>query len=105
LFFQVLLVALAPLIDLLFLKSLLLGHGSDTLPYFLSFLLCDMALAAVAVKLEGLPARLALRIIPQRFLYRPLLSWVIWKSLLQAMRGAWVGWGKLPRTAAVLLKP
>jgi hypothetical protein len=42
-----------------------------------------------------------LRIIPQRFLYRPLLSWVIWKSLLQAMRGAWVGWGKLPRSAAV----
>ncbi len=100
-FFQVLLVALAPLIDLLFLQSLLLGHGSDILPYFLGFLLCDMALAAVAVKLEGLPARLALRIIPQRFLYRPLLSWVIWKSLLQAMRGAWVGWGKLPRTAAV----
>jgi cellulose synthase/poly-beta-1,6-N-acetylglucosamine synthase-like glycosyltransferase len=100
-FFQVLLVALAPLIDLLFLQSLLMGHGSDILPYFLGFLLCDMALAAVAVKLEGLPARLALRIIPQRFLYRPLLSWVIWKSLLQAMRGAWVGWGKLPRTAAV----
>jgi len=100
-FFQVLLVALAPIIDLLFLQSLLLGHGSDILPYFLGFLLCDMALAAVAVKLEGLPARLALRIIPQRFLYRPLLSWVIWKSLLQAMRGAWVGWGKLPRTAAV----
>lgn len=100
-FFQILLVALAPLIDLLFLQSLLLGHGGDILPYFLGFLLCDMALAAVAVKLEGLPARIALRIIPQRFIYRPLLSWVIWKSLLQAMRGAWVGWGKLPRTAAV----
>ena len=100
-FFQVLLVALAPLIDLLFLQSLLMGHGSDILPYFLGFLLCDVALAVVAVSLEGLPARLALRIIPQRFLYRPLLSWVIWKSLLQAMRGAWVGWGKLPRSAAV----
>ena len=100
-FFQVLLVALAPLIDLLFLQSLLMGHGSDILPYFIGFLLCDVALAVVAVSLEGLPARLALRIIPQRFLYRPLLSWVIWKSLLQAMRGAWVGWGKLPRSAAV----
>jgi cellulose synthase/poly-beta-1,6-N-acetylglucosamine synthase-like glycosyltransferase/peptidoglycan/xylan/chitin deacetylase (PgdA/CDA1 family) len=104
-FFQVLLVALAPLIDLLFLQSLLMGHGSDILPYFLGFLLCDVALAVVAVSLEGLPARLALRIIPQRFLYRPLLSWVIWKSLLQAMRGAWVGWGKLPRSAAVPATP
>jgi hypothetical protein len=26
---------------------------------------------------------------------------VIWKSLLHAVRGAWVGWGKLQRTATV----
>jgi hypothetical protein len=64
-------------------------------------MLCDLALAAVAVALEGLPLKMSLRIIPQRFLYRPLLSYVIWKSLLQAMRGAWVGWGKLPRSASV----
>ena len=51
--------------------------------------------------MEGLPLRTALRIIPQRFVYRPLLSYVIWKSILHALRGAWVGWGKLQRTASV----
>jgi cellulose synthase/poly-beta-1,6-N-acetylglucosamine synthase-like glycosyltransferase/peptidoglycan/xylan/chitin deacetylase (PgdA/CDA1 family) len=102
-FFQVALVAFSPFIDLLFLQSLLLGHADDVLPYFLVFLLCDVILAAAAVRIEGLPLRDALRIIPQRFLYRPLLSYVVWKSILHALRGAWVGWGKLQRTASVSL--
>jgi cellulose synthase/poly-beta-1,6-N-acetylglucosamine synthase-like glycosyltransferase len=101
LFFQVLLVAFSPFIDLLLLQSIFLGHSEDVLPYFMAFMLCDLLVAAVAVRFEGLPLRTALRIIPQRFLYRPLLSYVIWKSLLHAVRGAWVGWGKLQRTATV----
>ncbi|MBE2204198.1 MAG: glycosyltransferase [Chthoniobacterales bacterium] len=100
-FFQVILVAFSPFIDLMFLQSLLFGNTWAVLPYFLAFLLCDLLLAIAAVAMEGLPLRTALRIIPQRFLYRPLLSFVIWKSLLHALRGAWVGWGKLQRTASV----
>ncbi len=100
-FFQVILVAFSPVIDLIFLQALFAGRGGDILPYFLAFLLCDLAIAAVAVAIEGLPLRMALRIIPQRFVYRPLLSYVVWRSLLQAVRGAWVGWNKLPRTASV----
>jgi hypothetical protein len=87
LFFQVVLVAFSPFIDLLFLQSILFGHANDILPYFLAFLFCDLLVAAAAVRMEGLPLRTALRIIPQRFLYRPLLSYVIWKSLLT--RRAW----------------
>jgi len=101
--FQFTLVAFSPLIDFLFLISLLFGHAEDVLPYFLAFLLCDLILAAAAVRIEGLSLQKALWIVPQRFLYRPLLSYVIWKSLLHAMRGAWVGWGKLQRTATVAL--
>ena len=100
-FFQVILVAFSPFIDLLFLQSLLFGNMWDILPYFLAFILCDLLLAVAAVAMEGLPLRTALRIIPQRFVYRPLLSYVIWKSILHALRGAWVGWGKLQRTASV----
>ncbi|MEI8312578.1 MAG: polysaccharide deacetylase family protein, partial [Verrucomicrobiota bacterium] len=100
-FFQVILVAFSPFIDLLFLQSLLFGNMWDILPYFLAFLLCDLLLAVAAVAMEGLPLHTALRIIPQRFVYRPLLSYVIWKSILHALRGAWVGWGKLQRTASV----
>ncbi|MFA7345114.1 MAG: polysaccharide deacetylase family protein [Terrimicrobiaceae bacterium] len=100
-FFQVILVAFSPFIDLLFLQSLLFGNMWDILPYFLAFLLCDLLLAVAAVAMEGLPLHTALRIIPQRFVYRPLLSYVIWKSILHALRGAIVGWGKLQRTASV----
>lgn len=98
-FFQVILVAFSPLIDLLFLQSLFLGTARETLPYFLIFLGADLAMALAAVHLEGMRWRSALMIIPQRFLYRPLLSYVIWKSIVHALRGAFVGWGKLHRTA------
>ena len=101
LFFQILLVAFAPFIDILLIQSLFLGHADDVLPYFAAFILCDLILAGVACHMEGIPLRTAFRIIPQRFVYRPLLSYVVWKSILHAMRGAWVGWGKLQRTASV----
>ena len=102
-FFQVVLVACSPFIDLLFLQSLLIGNQMEVLPFFIVFLLSDLLLAGVAVHIEGLPLSRALWIIPQRFVYRPLLSYVIWKSILHAMRGALVGWGKLNRTATVSL--
>ena len=102
-FFQVVLVACSPFIDLLFLQALLIGNQMEVLPFFIVFLFSDLLLAGVAVRMEGLPFRRALWIIPQRFVYRPLLSYVIWKSILFAMRGALVGWGKLNRTATVSL--
>lgn len=100
-FFQVLLVAFSPLIDLLFVWSLVLGHAVDILPFFLGFIACDLALSVMAVRIERLPWREAWWVIPQRFVYRPLLAYVVWKALLHAVRGALVGWGQLPRTASV----
>ena len=101
LFFQIVLVAFSPAIDLLFIESMFMGRVGDILPYFLAFILCDLVVAAVALHMEGLPKIQALRIIPQRVLYRPLLGYVVWKALFHAMRGAWVGWGKLQRSASV----
>ena len=102
-FFQVVLVACSPFIDLLFLQALLIGNEMEVLPFFVVFLLSDLLLAGFAIYLEGLPLSRALWIIPQRFGYRPLLSYVIWKSILHALSGALVGWGKLQRTATVSL--
>jgi hypothetical protein len=36
-----------------------------------------------------------------RFAYRWLLALVVWQSMLRALRGALVGWGKLERTGSV----
>jgi len=30
-----------------------------------------------------------------------MLSYCIWKAILRAIKGAWVSWGKLERTASV----
>ncbi|MGH8047082.1 MAG: glycosyltransferase [Chthoniobacterales bacterium] len=99
--FQLGLVAVAPLIDGLCLYALFIGRGMDIFPYFAAFLAAELVLAAGACAMEGEPLRAAWRIVPMRFVYRPLLSYVVWKAVLRAIRGAWVGWGKLDRTASV----
>jgi peptidoglycan-N-acetylglucosamine deacetylase len=103
-FFQILLVAIAPLIDLFLLLSLVTGGNSLLLIYFIGFLAMDLFLALLACRLEKEPLRQALLIIPMRFIYRPLLSWVIWRALFRAIKGGLVTWGKLERTANVTTK-
>ena len=100
-FFQIILVALTPAVDLLLLASVLLGDGAAVLPYFLTFLLLDQLLAVLACTLEKEPLSRTWIMIPMRLIYRPLLSWVVWKSIKNAARGVLVGWGKLERTASV----
>lgn len=99
--FQVLLVALAPFLDLTLVLSMLFRQDGPIYFYFLAFLMVDLALAASACLLERQRLSQVWLMIPMRFVYRALLSWVIWKSLLKAAKGAWVGWGKLERTASV----
>jgi hypothetical protein len=61
----------------------------------------DLLLATMACWLDGEKLLKAWIIIPMRLMYRPLLSWVIWRAILKAIKGAWVTWGKLERTASV----
>lgn len=99
-FFQIILVALTPMVDLLLLGSILLGSGRAVLPYMFTFLLLDQFLAVLACALEREPLRRSWIMVPMRLIYRPLLSWVVWKSIVSAARGVFVGWGKLERTAS-----
>ena len=100
-FFQILLVALTPLVDAILLFSLLTGHAAAIGWYFIIFLALDLFLAMLACHMEEEPLRRAFSIIPMRIIYRPLLAWVIWKAIIRAIQGALVGWGKLERTGAV----
>ncbi len=100
-FFQILLVALTPLVDFLLIASLPFGAWRAILPFVVIFLAMDVILATLACILERESILHAWRIIPMRLIYRPLLSYVIWKAILRALKGAWVGWGKLERTASV----
>ena len=71
------------------------------MPFVLIFLAIDLFVAILACLLEGEPVIRAWRILPMRLIYRPLLSYVIWKAGFRALKGVWVSWAKLERTASV----
>lgn len=100
-FFQIILVAITPVVDFLLISSLLVGGGGAMWAYFVTFLATDLLLAMMACALDGEKLRKSWIIIPMRLIYRPLLSYVIWRSIFKAVKGAWVTWGKLERTASV----
>jgi cellulose synthase/poly-beta-1,6-N-acetylglucosamine synthase-like glycosyltransferase len=100
-FFQIILVAITPVVDLFLLASLPFGAWNAVLPFVIVFLSMDVILATLACILEKEPVTRAWRILPMRLIYRPMLSYCIWKAILRAIKGAWVSWGKLERTASV----
>ncbi len=100
-FFQIILVAITPMVDLFLLASLPFGVWSAVLPFIIIFLAMDVLLGTLACILEREPILRAWRILPMRLIYRPMLSYCIWKAILRAIKGAWVSWGKLERTASV----
>jgi len=101
-FFNIFLVAIGPGIDALLLLSLVLSPANQVLYfYFLVFLGADLVLAAVACRIEREPLSQVLLVVPMRFVYRPVLSFSVAKAIVRAIKGVWVGWGKLDRTASV----
>jgi len=100
-FFQIILVAITPAVDLFLILSLPFGAWRDLLPFVIVFLATDVILATLACILERESVLQAWRIIPMRLIYRPMLSYCVWKAILRGVKGAWVSWGKLERTASV----
>lgn len=105
-FFNIFLVALGSVIDLILLFSLLVSPANLILYlYFFIFLAADLLLAGVACRVEREPLSQIWLVLPMRFIYRPVLNYVVVKAILRALKGVWVGWGKLDRTASVKVRP
>lgn len=102
--FQIIVVALTPVLDIIVLWSLWLGRGVAIWPYFLASLLLDVLLSVIALALAGRLIGIAWRSVPMRLLYRPLLGYVVWKCILKALAGSWVHWSKLDRTASAIVQ-
>lgn len=100
--FQIGLIALTPLLDIMVICSLFLGRGTAIWPYFLLSVGLDVGLAAIAAHFAKRSAWSSWRALPMRFLYRPLLGYITWKCLIKAAEGSWVRWSKLERTAAAI---
>ncbi len=114
--FQLLLTALSPLADLLFVYGLVsvwltwTDHGAsyalsdleNLLAFYAIFLLSDWLGAFIAFVMEPDEQRgLSWLIIVQRFVYRQIMYSVVLRSFVAAVRGRVVGWGSLERKATV----
>ena len=114
--FQIFLTALAPLADLLLIWQLLwqwiayTQHGAEfnntdlvTVGiYYCVFMAVDILSAIIGFMMEKKENwSLLLWLVLQRFGYRQLMYYVVVRSISTAIRGVFVGWGKLERTGTV----
>ncbi|MGI4790969.1 MAG: glycosyltransferase [Janthinobacterium lividum] len=103
--------AIAPVVDLTIVWSLIYSHfiAPNTshqnsvmlLVYWAMFSAVEMLGAYIAFQLDREDKRLLVWLLLQRFVYRQMMYYVIVKSLLFAVRGSLVGWGKLERKGTV----
>ncbi|PZR32742.1 glycosyltransferase [Caulobacter segnis] len=114
--FQIILAVAAPLVDLAVVWSLISGlYGAIAHPvewrpddmllgltYWAIFIAVDLSAGALGMALEKKAPWADLPFLPvQRFGYRQLMYYVVVKSVVMAVRGGRVGWGKLERRATV----
>jgi len=117
--FQIVLTAIAPLADLLLVWQLIsqwiawAEHGAEFRTgdlqligiYYVIFTLVDLAAAAFGFLMERREDwRLLWWLVLQRFGYRQLMYYVVVRSIVTAIRGPFVGWGKLERMGTVTRK-
>jgi cellulose synthase/poly-beta-1,6-N-acetylglucosamine synthase-like glycosyltransferase len=103
--FQILLSALSPFAEAAMILAVLGGNGKVVLLYYFSFFVLELLTGLLAYGLEGeRPGDLWLLFF-QRIYYRELMYYVLARSILHAMRGHIVGWGKLERRATVTGAP
>jgi cellulose synthase/poly-beta-1,6-N-acetylglucosamine synthase-like glycosyltransferase len=108
LIFQMILPFLAPLADLVLVLSLIAAafniipvSAGHIILYYLIFSVVDMASAALAFAYEKEDYKKLVWMIPQRFIYRQLMYYILFKSFNRALKGELQSWGVLKRTGNV----
>jgi peptidoglycan-N-acetylglucosamine deacetylase len=117
--FQIILTTLAPFADLLLLWQLVwqglayLEHGAEFSNgdlvtvgiYYVVFVVVDLLAAVFGFLMEkGEDWSLLWWLMLQRFGYRQIMYYVVVRSIFTALRGPFVGWGKLERTGTVTVR-
>ncbi|WP_156324355.1 polysaccharide deacetylase family protein [Bacillus sp. FJAT-27251] len=95
--FQYLFQIISPIAEILFVFALFSGHGGKALIGFILFYLLDLSASLYAFRLEKESPKTLWSLLLQRILYKQLMTYVVIKSLLSAIKGVTVGWGKLKR--------
>jgi peptidoglycan-N-acetylglucosamine deacetylase len=121
--FQILLPMFSPTVDLMLAGSLALwaaaralerwplfilpqafavstGNLERTLLFFLVFTFVDLLACELAFLMEkGESQLLLLWVLPQRFAYRQMMYFVLFRTMIRAIQGSSVGWGRVERVS------
>lgn len=104
LIFQIILPLFSPLADLLMIIGLFSDKPFKILAYYIVFILVDCIVSFIAFWMEKEDYKKLVYIIPQRFIWRQLMYYVLFKSIRKAVKGELSGWGVLKRTGTVNVK-
>ncbi len=96
-FFQ----AFSPIVDIAVVLSILNHQFYTALIYYAAFFVIDFLGSALALKLDDEDPKQLAWLFWQRFFYRQFMYYVIIKSIVAALKGGMVGWGKLQRKDSV----
>jgi len=117
--FQLLFAIVSPIIDLALVVSIastamsIEEHGRTAMSgdlhrvalFWLLFAAIDITAALIAVALERREDwSLLVWLVPQRFVYRQTMYYVVIKALVQALRGPRVGWSSIARSGQVKVR-
>jgi hypothetical protein len=103
--FQILLPAMAPLIDVFTLYGVLFLHPASVLGYWLGFNAILLGLAVIAFRLDRESVR-ALWVLPlQQFVYRQLMYLVVLQSIASAFLGLRLRWQHVERSGELEVAP
>ncbi|HWD88886.1 MAG TPA: glycosyltransferase [Mucilaginibacter sp.] len=104
LIFQIILPLFSPLADLMMIVGLFGDKPMKILAYYIAFVLIDFFVSIIAFRMEKESLKKLIYIIPQRFIWRQLMYYVLFKSVRRAVKGEMSGWGVLKRTGNVKMK-
>lgn len=96
--YQILFPAVSPFMDIYLVYSIFAGNFVHVAFFYLCMFGIELLAAMIATVMDRGNWRLLPWLFLQKFLYRQLMYYVILKSLVAAVRGGAVGWGKFERT-------
>ena len=105
LLFQIILPLFSPVADLMMIFGLMGGKPGKILFYYVAFILVDFVVGIIAFWMEKEDYKKLWYIIPQRFIWRQLMYYILFKSVRKALKGELSGWGTVKRTGSVTMKP
>jgi cellulose synthase/poly-beta-1,6-N-acetylglucosamine synthase-like glycosyltransferase/peptidoglycan/xylan/chitin deacetylase (PgdA/CDA1 family)/spore germination protein YaaH len=104
LLFQIILPLFSPIADLMMVFGLFGGHPGKILFYYVAFIVIDFIVGIIAFWMEKEDYKKLWYIIPQRFIWRQLMYYILIKSVRRALKGELSGWGAVKRTGSVTMK-